>query len=220
MRRIIVFTKEPVPGKVKTRLCPPLTPDQACGLYRAFAKDTAAAVLETAKTHVEIAWDGPDNPDLTWLHPDKPVFFLQQGEDLGQKLIHAFHRAFEAKAEKVLILGSDSPGLTPKDFENAFESLNEKDVVLGPSEDGGYYLVGMKKPHPAVFQRISWSTDRAFKETLHIIKQEKLSLGLLEHFVDVDTFEDILRLNNHSNRERDPYMRRTKEALKKLQQLV
>lgn len=218
VKKIIIFAKDPVPGKVKTRLCPPLSPEQAASLYKSFAKDVVKAALEVHNAEVEIAWCGEKIPVLTWLNPSPLPVFLQEGANLGERLTHAIARAFKNKATRVVVVGSDSPGLTPKDFEKAFDILDDgSDVALGPAEDGGYYLIGLKKPIPGIFEGISWSTDRTLKETMTLAKRLNVSIDLLSHYTDIDTFDDILRLSGSISKSQAHYFSCTQKALQELE---
>ena len=193
MNALIVFVKAPAPGQVKTRLCPPLTPGQAAALYLAFVQDTVATADKVSGARVEIAYDACGAAaDLGWLGPSAPSrFFLQQGADLGRRLQHAFAKTFAGGARKAVVIGSDIPDLEPAIVESAFGLLDVKDAVLGPAEDGGYYLVGLKRPNPSLFAGIHWSTSTVFSETLARVEAGGLTLGLLARRADVDAAADL-----------------------------
>lgn len=193
MNTIVIFVKAPVPGKVKTRLCPPLSHEQAAVLYRAFVRDTLEAARKVARARLEIAYQ-PDAsyPDLSWLEPDADMpYFVQKGVDLGRKLVHAFEQAFRSGARKTVVLGSDTPHLNPLAIRQAFQLLDGRDLVLGPAADGGYYLVGLKRPVPALFAGVSWSTPRVLRQTLDRAQRRGLSYELLPECRDIDTFADL-----------------------------
>ncbi|MBI4369894.1 MAG: TIGR04282 family arsenosugar biosynthesis glycosyltransferase [Elusimicrobia bacterium] len=156
---------------------------------------------------LEIAYAAAtSHPNLKWLEDTVPVpFFLQHGADLGSRLTKAFKHAFQSGAKKVIIIGSDTPHLDPKDISEAFNLLGSRDAVLGPAKDGGYYLIGLKSPNPALFNGISWSTSQVLKQTLERINHQKLSLGLLPSYSDIDTPADLemlerLSRNGHANK--------------------
>lgn len=190
MNTLIIFIKAPVPGKVKTRLVPPLTPQGAAALYRAFARDTLALARRVSGIRIEVAYDalgGPSRPE--WLG-DTP-FFPQEGQDLGERLKRAFSRAFSAGASRVAVIGSDIPHLDPGLIERAFSRLERSDVVIGPCPDGGYYLIGLNHPCPELFDGISWSTSEVLTETVAALSQKGLSFGLLAEQSDIDTARDL-----------------------------
>jgi rSAM/selenodomain-associated transferase 1 len=121
----------------------------------------------------------------------------QVGRDLGERLAEAFNWAFSCKAERVIVMGSDSPSLPESYVENAFSLLWEREVVLGPSWDGGYYLIGMTRHRPEVFRGIPWGTERVFEQTLDRIEDLGVSLGLLPPWYDIDRPEDLRFFVSH-----------------------
>lgn len=215
-REIIIFVKAPVPGNVKTRLVPPLSYDQAAELYRAWAKEAFKNAAGLQSAHVEVAYAAhPKIPTPDWLYNGQiPAdYFMQSDGSLGERLIHAFTRAFTNGMERVVIIGSDSPGLPFKYFEDAFNHLNSKDIVLGPSQDGGYYLIGLSKSlRPEIFQNISWSTSLVFAQTLNAAAQIGLSTELLPEYFDIDTFHDLEKLRDRY--ERQPFQAETQPFIK------
>lgn len=196
MNRLIMFVKAPVAGKVKTRLCPPFSHEQAARFYRAFAEDTFRLLSMLPGMEMELAYE-PDQlfRSPAWIDPNAR-FFMQEGTDLGARLIHAFDHAFSHGAERVVIIGSDSPGLPPRFVTEAFESLDHHDVALGPSSDGGYYLVGLRRPCPKIFHQIPWSGPEVYRRTMEAINGEVLSVHSLPEFGDVDIPEDLNALRS------------------------
>lgn len=196
MNKIIIFVKAPIAGKVKTRLCPPLSAEQAASLYAAFAKDTLDLARKVPGAQVEIAYQaGGVFQNVNWLASGPSVpFFAQQGQDLGARLNHAFNHAFLLGAQKVVVLGSDTPYLNPRDVQRAFFLLDHKEVVLGPATDGGYYLIGLNRPCAFLFDGIPWSSSTVFQETVDRIQKYELPMGLLPTYTDVDTFSDLENL--------------------------
>ncbi|MBI2070696.1 MAG: TIGR04282 family arsenosugar biosynthesis glycosyltransferase [Elusimicrobia bacterium] len=195
MNKIVIFVKAPVPGQVKTRLCPPLSNREAAALYKALAKDALSAARSVPLTQVDVAYDPwPPHIEPVWMSDDRPDFFPQQGSDLGERLSHAAQHAFSSGASKVVIIGSDSPRLSADHLTHAFELLDRHDIVLGPAHDGGYYLIGLCRPVPEVFENIPWSTPRVFEETLSRLRFLNLEPGLLNKLGDIDTAEDLKRL--------------------------
>jgi len=190
---LIVFAKAPIPGEVKTRLCPPLDPDEAASLHGTLVLDAVerAKGLPGASLYVAGA------PDLT--HPFFKVLegrygaklLPQRGPDLGARMRWAMQDAFEQGAQEVLLTGTDLPTLPRADLVQALTLVKRHDVVLGPTADGGYYLIGLRKMVPALFEGIAWSTPSVFAETKNKIEQAGLSLGLLPECRDLDTLDDL-----------------------------
>ncbi|MBI4370985.1 MAG: TIGR04282 family arsenosugar biosynthesis glycosyltransferase [Elusimicrobia bacterium] len=217
MNTLIVFVKAPVAGRVKTRLCPPLSFAQAAELYRAFVKDTLASAAVVPQTRVEVAYAPfDDHASLDWIEPrTRPGLFLQQGADLGRRLENAFAKAFRDGADKVAIIGSDTPQLDPAIVAKAFSALDRKEAVLGPARDGGYYLIGLRKTRPCLFARIPWSSDKVFAETVARARLEGVSLECLPELNDIDTFADLKRLADALRNQpgRAPFTRQALAAL-------
>lgn len=216
-KMIIVFVKAPIPGRVKTRLCPPLVPEQAAGLYRAFVKDTLEAARKVPGARVRVAYDAaPAFPDPGWARLGV-AHFPQRGADLGSRLADAFQRAFAAGAKKAVIIGSDMPDIRPRTIAKAFALLARKDVALGPAVDGGYYLIGLKKPAAFLFEAISWSSDKVLGETLSRIRKNGLRLGSLPSGSDVDAWPDLAALAETLARRKGKNARFTRRALERMQ---
>lgn len=194
-KRIIAFVKNEIKGKVKTRLAQSIGDDDALEVYRqllCITRDQLNKVTDVKK-EVWYAWNIPDN-DL-W---DEGEFEkrLQVDGNLGNKMMNAFSVAFEEGADRVIIIGSDCPGLTDAILNNAFEALETSDLVFGPSEDGGYYLIGMSRYSPEVLENIEWSTERVMKQTEERAKKLSRSLKKLEQLYDIDTGKDWIRFKN------------------------
>jgi rSAM/selenodomain-associated transferase 1 len=128
----------------------------------------------------------------------KYKFYPQQGKNLGQRMKSCFEFAFKQGFEKVIVIGSDSPDLSQKIFEKAFSSLNENDSVIGPTYDGGYYLLGFKKKcySPKIFEKINWSTKTVFKETMNRLNSENIKTKVLIYWRDIDTIDDLNQFYN------------------------
>lgn len=195
MNSLIVFAKAPVPGKVKTRLSPPLSSDQAARLYTAFVGDVIAGARASGAAAVSVAYE-PHRayPDLRWIE-DAPAWFPQTGKDLGARMNAAFAAAFDGGAAKAVIIGSDCPDLDPRILRRAFAHLDEAEVVLGTAEDGGYYLVGLRAPMPSLFSRMEWSTPDVLARTLARLTRKGARFALLPEHADVDTFGDLKALS-------------------------
>lgn len=121
-------------------------------------------------------------------------FYLQEGVDLGEKMMNAFEKCFNHGAEKVIIIGTDCAEIKSTTFDAAFEKLNEKDVVIGPAKDGGYYLLGMKKMHSNLFQNMNWSTDEVYQSTINKLDKQNVSYHSLPILTDIDNEEDLMTL--------------------------
>jgi rSAM/selenodomain-associated transferase 1 len=186
--KIIVFVKNAVPGKVKTRLAKTIGNEEALKVYLQLLQITKEEVskLETSK-EIWYAWDITD--DDIW---SEPVFSkkVQIEGDLGEKMKDAFRRSFESGDEKVVLIGSDCPTLNSKILNQAFFELNTNDVVFGPSEDGGYYLIGMNSYKPEVLEDIEWSTVRVMEQTERKAQENRIKLKKLETLNDIDNEKD------------------------------
>ena len=190
---LLIFVKAPVPGQVKTRLRPWLAPDEAAQLYRCLAQDTLAAARRLPRVRVAIAYAAhAPFPDCAWLNTEAPIV-LQKGADLGERLTRAFRWAFRRKAQRVVIIGSDAPQLSARWLAQAFRALERADVVLGPTTDGGYHLIGLNEANPALFADMPWSTSRLLAKTLGRIGQLHVSVECLRPITDLDTPDDVRR---------------------------
>jgi rSAM/selenodomain-associated transferase 1 len=194
--RLIVFAKAPRLGKVKTRLCPPLSVEQALALHRALAEDTLERLEKVSRPNIEywiyISETLDDPTDLTI--PATWTQRIQQGKDLGEKLAGAFRSAFRDGIERVIVLGSDSPTVPLDCVHEAFDELARYDAVIGPSLDGGYYLVGCSQFIPEIFQGVSWGKVTVLRETTDALQRAQKSFNYLIDWYDVDTDEDLMRL--------------------------
>jgi uncharacterized protein len=191
-RRLLLFTKPAREGRVKTRLIGALTPAQAAEIHQAFLDDLLDR-LRDGCFDLRLAWALDPGEAV----PDGPLPGVrQEGEDLGERLFRTLAAA-GAEASSVAALGSDHPTLPLEMVHDAFERLEAgADVVLGPAEDGGYYLIALRAGAvaPRLFEAIAWSTDRVFPETVERCRELGLRLELLPRASDVDTPEDLRRL--------------------------
>ena len=197
-RALIVFVKSPIPGEVKTRLIPHLTSEEAAFLYKCFVADTMkTAAHMAASSRIQVAYQPHSRAmDLSWLGlRSTPETFRQEGKSLGERLTHAFGVAFGHGSSQVVIIGSDSPTLPHRYLEQAFQALNDSDVVLGPSIDGGYYLIGLSRPCTKLFEDLTWSSDQVFEGTKRNAETLGYRLRLLPKHYDIDTFEDLQMLH-------------------------
>jgi rSAM/selenodomain-associated transferase 1 len=200
---IIVFVKNPVPGQVKTRLIPYLSPEQAASLYQTFLIDWCNALSTISTAHRVIAYTPPEGLNaLQTLIGEDPVYIPQVGASLGERLIAAARWACDQEYTKFLFVGSDSPTLPTQYVERALDLLESRDIVIGPSVDGGYYLIGFSKRGaslsvPTIFEGIAWSTEVVFRQTLGKIQEINTKLSLLPPWYDVDTPAGLQILRDH-----------------------
>jgi uncharacterized protein len=190
---LIVFVKFPEPGKVKSRIASGLGAEKAAGIYSLMAETIIKKVTEPDTHETTIFFDPPgrENEIIEWLGGGKHSYERQEGTTIGERMSNAFHSVFSEGAEKAVLIGSDIPEITPDTVRTAFDGLDETDVVLGPAADGGYYLIGLRRPEPGLFRDIDWSTDKVLSQTIERINESQLGYNLLEILRDVDTFDDI-----------------------------
>jgi len=185
---LVIMAKAPMPGQVKTRLCPPLTPDLAAELYRCMLYDKLAQAKSISGIDVFLAL--PEDQPISG-----PDIIRQRGSELGERLECCLKAALKKGYRHVLLVDSDSPTLPARFFVAGISAIrNGADIVLGPTIDGGYYLIGLSAPCHEVFTGIPWSTNKVFERTLE--KAAGMSLELLPEWYDVDTPEDLGRLMN------------------------
>ena len=200
---VIVFAKNPVPNQVKTRLVPTLSPEQAATLYTAFLTDWCETLATLSGVDLIIAHTPPEGAsDLQALIGDDAIYIPQMGTGLGERLTSATQWAIEHGYTKILLVGSDSPTLPISYISQALTLLDSRDIAIGPSTDGGYYLIGFSAANvamivPFVFEDIAWSTADVFKQTLARIRSVKATTGLLPPWYDIDTAEDLAFLSAH-----------------------
>jgi hypothetical protein len=194
---LAIMVKQPVPGRVKTRLCPPLTPEQATDLYRCFLLDKMAQVRRLAVAAPYLAFTPPEaGAFFRDLAGESFSLLPQEGRDLGERLNHLSTHLLAAGHPGVVIIDSDTPSLPDPCLLEAVTRMSHDhaDAVFGPAEDGGYYLVGLRRSAPAVFQGIAWSTPAVLAQTLGAAAAAGLRVHLLPPWYDVDTGKDLGRL--------------------------
>jgi uncharacterized protein len=198
--RILIFTRYPVPGKVKTRIIPALGATGAARLHRRMTQHIVANARGLAKDgaiRVCVCFTGaPAKKVRAWLGDDL-LYVPQLGADLGARQNAAFCEAFRAGSESVLAVGSDIPGLTRDILGHALETLGSSDVVIGPALDGGYYLIGMQRAHPELFANIDWGGSHVFEQTRAAAERLGLKLAVLPMLSDVDRPEDLAELRSN-----------------------
>ena len=183
----ILFAKAPIPGRVKTRLTPPLSSAQAASLHDAFTRDALRKLLDWAnptlsrvELHTDVRWDEWRGLGVSTQ--------LQSGGDLGQKM----HHAAASQRGETLIAGSDSPTLPISHLERLIS--RKGDVILGPTEDGGYYAILMRKTDPRMFDGVAWSTSQTLADTIRAVERAGLSVATGDVWYDIDNPEDLDRL--------------------------
>ena len=185
---LLIFTRNPELGKVKTRLAATIGAESALEIYHFLLKHTVEITqrLDVVKQvyYSEVIWE----KDI-W---QKSIYQkkVQQGEDLGARMQNAFQSGFDDGYERVVIIGSDIYDLSSEDIETAFTQLVHNDLVIGEAQDGGYYLLGMKKLHRRLFKNKDWGTNTVFKDTVSNFKDE--SVFYLPERNDIDLYEDLL----------------------------
>lgn len=191
---LLVVAKQPSPSQTKTRLCPPLNGKQAADLYECFLRDTLGIMRLVPKVRRVIGYLSENGEGyFQTLAPDMERM-RQEGASLGERLDHLLCAALANGAKKAVVMDSDSPTLPSDYLVMAYEQLDRADVVLGPTEDGGYYLIGMKKPNPHLLRDVQMSTPYVLRDTLELAKTSGVRVALLPSWYDVDTLVDLERL--------------------------
>ena len=183
---LIIFVKNIKLGKVKTRLAKTVGDDNAFKVYKALVE-----VTEKATSNLKVdkrIYFSDAIIDEKWPNDNKAV---QIGNDLGERMSNAFQNGFADGYDNIVLIGSDLPNISRDIINHGFETLKNNDVVFGPAEDGGYYLVGFSKFHNCVFENKAWSTSNLLEETLSDLEQKKIEVSLIETLNDIDTFEDL-----------------------------
>jgi len=220
-KALIVFAKVPRPGEVKTRLSPVLTPEESAHLYRAFLRD---ALDQYQRLRVDVRLylagmeGGPENgePDLDGL-PDDIRPLPQSGDGLGKRMNNAFQETFAAGYDRACVIGTDHPTLPSGFVRQAFKSLDAaSSICIGPSDDGGFYLLGMSQLYPVLFENMTYSHGRVFSNTLARASSTRARLTVLPRWYDVDTPETLRRMIGDLI-EQDAAAPHTREAVRDLQ---
>jgi hypothetical protein len=185
---LIILQKNEELGKVKTRLAVTVGEEKALEIYRILISYTYQVIQDLPlTTYIFFSNFIPNSvADI----PSNFVLRLQEGENLGERMSNAFQLLFKSGYQRILILGTDCAQLESRHITDAIQKLDEKDVVIGPAEDGGYYLLGMKKSTTSLFEGIEWSTSQVFSQTIEKLTRAELSYGIIETLSDVDVEED------------------------------
>jgi uncharacterized protein len=186
---VIIFVRHLQKGRVKTRLASTMGDDKALAIYKLLLAHTYSLV-QNGKIPVYVYYADDIVQDDLW-QGEYIIKKQQHGTDLGNRMSNAFGDVFAAGHQKVVIIGSDCFELSPAEMIAAFNALEEKDAVIGPAADGGYYLLGLKKMIPAIFENIAWSTASVKNDTVKILEQNKYTFFLLQTLTDVDEEKDL-----------------------------
>ncbi|MDB9514218.1 TIGR04282 family arsenosugar biosynthesis glycosyltransferase [Kamptonema animale CS-326] len=192
--KLIVFTRYPEAGKTKTRLIPVLGKEGAAKLHQQLTEGTisqAKQLKNTRQLFVEVYFTGGSQELMeAWLGND--IFYQNQVTgDLGLKMAAAFEMSFNSGVEKVVLIGTDCPGLNADLMAKAFNELEGQDLVLGPALDGGYYLIGLRRFVPEIFMGINWGTAEVLAQSVAIAHNLKLAIAYLSPLADIDRPEDL-----------------------------
>ncbi|WP_442844491.1 TIGR04282 family arsenosugar biosynthesis glycosyltransferase [Leeuwenhoekiella sp. H156] len=186
-KTLLIFNRNPELGKVKTRLAGGVGDEAALEIYKFLLKHTVS-ITQNLRVDKQVFYSEKIRSEDLW-DTEKYIKKLQHGQDLGARMQQAFSCAFSDGYRKAIIIGSDMYDLSQSDLEEAFAALDHHDFVIGPAQDGGYYLLGMKFLKPELFQHKNWGTETVLEDTLQDLKSE--SVKLLEVRNDVDYYEDI-----------------------------
>ena len=207
---ICIFAKCPRPGTVKSRLGKAIGEKKTAFLARAFLMDTLSTTLRIKNASVALVHWPPDSAkefeEILYLFSKEEknrtvrkksadiALLPQEGSDLGERMARASETLFDRGAEKIIIVGSDIPQLQPLIFRAALKLLNRKKVVLGPTFDGGYYMVGINRPVPEIFNGINWGSPSVYRETCEILESRSIDWQEMELSYDIDSSDDLERL--------------------------
>jgi len=216
---VAIMAKAPQPGQVKTRLCPPLSHREAAQLYQCFLRDKIAQVSALPRAAPVVSYS-PNESESVFkdLTPPHVVLIPQHGDDLGARILFTFDQLFRQGYTQVIVIDSDTPTLPTAYLEQALRLIaaHQNDVVLGPTEDGGYYLIGLRQSHRELFERMPWSTSQVFPETRRRSEQSGLTVACTGCWYDVDTPEDLARLMESLDHIQDGLARQTRQFLQEL----
>ena len=192
-RCLLFFIKNPEKGNVKTRLASAMGDEKAVKLYKRFLLEMLSTLNRGTFLFYLCFYPDHSLKDLKRWLGDHYLYTPQYGENLGEKMKNGFVEAFAMSFKRVVLIGSDIPDLPLEFIEEAFTSLNEKDAVIGPSIDGGYYLIGFsdKSFSPQVFEGVPWGQETVFKKTMKLLEREGKTVHTLQPLRDIDTIKDL-----------------------------
>ncbi len=207
---LIIFIKYPEEGKVKTRLAQTLSNKFAFEFYKSCAEYTLIEASKLLKKKVDIHlffFSLKSISEITnWIGGEFQLH-EQRGENLGERMQHAFKTIFDKDYRKVIIIGTDLPDISENLIADFFSLLDKFDLVIGPSNDGGYYLLGMKKFYPQIFRNINWSTSEVLKSTLNILQKNEIKTKIIGELNDIDTESDLVTWINVNKEKNHPFMK-------------
>ena len=198
---IIVFTRYPVPGKVKTRLAAETSNEFACLFYKACAEYVFTELNKLKEKEYDIYIFGSDKLELQKIADwtDNSFYYSHQaGRDLGERMHNAFDEIFNKSYKRVVILGTDLPEVNCELMQDAFLALNDNDCVIGPANDGGYYLLGFKWKAIDLFSNVKWSSESVFNDTISKIKYYSTDYCTLKELNDIDNKKDLVKWYNEN----------------------
>lgn len=212
---LLVIAKRPRAGQTKTRLTPPLSGAQAAKLYGCFLRDTLNLARTVPAVTRFILYAPPG--EQRYFKQLAPDFLLlpQAGAGLGARLDNALTHCLSHGFDRAVVINSDGPTLPPSYIARAFEALNQAEVVFGPSEDGGYYLIGLTQPRPRLLREVKMSTPTVLQDSLALANQDGLRVALLPPWYDVDTIEDLERMAHDLERASNGVARHTRQFLRR-----
>lgn len=199
---IIIFTRVPIPGQTKTRLQTFLTKEECAQIHKNFLKDIKRT-CENLKKDIFIFYTPEDkNNILKSIFGENHRYKIQEGKDLGEKMYNSIDYVLSKKYKSCILIGTDIPFLKEEDLKKAFKILRKKDVVLGPTKDKGYYLVGMKNSTKSLFENIEYGHGNVLDNTVESIKSMNLTYDLTNENVDIDEMEDLFYFYNEIKKEK------------------
>jgi rSAM/selenodomain-associated transferase 1 len=216
---LAVMVKAPIPGTVKTRMVPPLTHEQAAELFQALLLDQLEHLTRLAEVDLYVAFTPVEAKALIEaVVPASFQCFHQTGDDLGERMHEVFVELWRRGHRNLVLIGSDLPVVPLVFLRDAFKILERQDrqLVFGPSEDGGYYLVGMNQPTPEIFDGMSWSHDQVLAQTTEKVTHLGIDFRLLPGWFDLDTIKDLERLRAKADPDIRAAMRRTVDYIQRL----
>jgi rSAM/selenodomain-associated transferase 1 len=198
---LIIFAKFPQEGKVKTRLAERIGNKKATQFYKLFAENLFDHAAKLSFTNTYLFFDPSSTKEKMkeWIKFDFE-YYPQNNLDLGKRMAEAFNKLFGRRVKKAVIVGTDVPDMNKKIIEQAFDLLDKHDLVISPSPDGGYNLLGMKKLHLNLFENIEWSSSTVLKKTVDAAKKQNLTIKLLDQLIDIDTEKELLEWLAISNK--------------------
>lgn len=193
-KALILFTRVPLPGQTKTRLMPFLTAEECVGLHTVFLKDILQKVQQVDAALFVFYTPRDQEALLKQVIGQQIPCMPQTGEDLGQRMKHAIGSVLRQGFQRVVLMGTDIPQICPETIEQAFDSLQNSEIVINPTLDGGYYLIGMKQEYDSIWQIERYGTNTVIRDTLQHLEREQLRTAVGPRYYDVDEKEDLSRL--------------------------